>query len=209
MSKHASKIRLIMELRRSGITDTRVLGAIERIPREEFVLPTFADQAYENLALPIGHGQTISQPYVVAMMSQALQVEEKMKVLEVGTGSGYQAAVLSRLVERVCSIEIVPELAAAAAARLARLGLHNVEVRRGDGWSGWPEHAPYDGIVVTAACARVPDALVAQLRPGGRLMVPVRSWVGEQELMLVEKDAAGGVRQRHALAVAFVPLTRR
>ena len=205
MSQHAAKIRLIMELRRSGITDTRVLGAIERIPREEFVLPTFADQAYENLALPIGHGQTISQPYVVAMMSQALQVEEKMKVLEVGTGSGYQAAVLSKMCRRLYSIERYRPLAVDAEKRLQQLRCHNVVVRVADGTKGWREQAPFDRIIVTAAGREVPPLLLEQLAEGGVLVMPMGPDPLNQSIVRITKTDKG-LEKENLLGVRFVPL---
>ncbi len=205
MSSSATKIRLIMELRRAGITDTRVLAAIERIPREEFMLPTFRDQAYENLALPIGHGQTISQPYVVAMMSQALEVQEKMKVLEVGTGSGYQAAVLSRLCRRLYTIERYQPLAEEAEARLHRLRYSNVVFRIADGTKGWKEQAPFDRIIVTAASRDVPQTLIDQLAPGGIMVMPIGPDPLNQNIERVLKDD-GGIRREKMLAVRFVPL---
>jgi protein-L-isoaspartate(D-aspartate) O-methyltransferase len=205
MSQHAAKIRLIMELRRAGITDTRVLGAIERIPREEFVLPTFADQAYENLALPIGHGQTISQPYVVAMMSQALQVDEKMKVLEVGTGSGYQAAVLSKMCRRLYSIERYRPLAEDAEKRLRNLRCHNVVTRVADGTKGWREQAPFDRIIVTAAGRDVPPALLEQLAEGGMLLMPMGPDPLNQSIVRLKKTDKG-IEKESLLGVRFVPL---
>lgn len=186
----------------------RVIDAIARVPREQFVPPGEVTYAYLNVPLPIGFGQTISQPYVVAYMSNIVDVGETSVVLEVGTGSGYQAAVLAELVRFVYSVEAIPELAEAAAARLARLGYANVEVRQGDGHDGWPEHAPFDAIVVTAAAASVPPALLDQLRPGGRMIIPVDSFGGGQDLILIEKDACGRHRQRAVLPVAFVPLVR-
>ncbi|MDF3073135.1 MAG: Protein-L-isoaspartate carboxylmethyltransferase [Alphaproteobacteria bacterium] len=205
MSKHASKIRLIMELRRSGITDTRVLAAIERIPREEFVLPTFADQAYENLALPIGHGQTISQPYVVAFMTQALQVEEKMKVLEVGTGSGYQAAVLSKMCRRLYTIERYRPLAEDSEKRLQHLRCHNVVVRVADGTKGWREQAPFDRIIVTAAGREVPPLLLEQLGDNGVLVMPMGPDPLNQSIMRLKKTERG-IERESLLPVRFVPL---
>jgi protein-L-isoaspartate(D-aspartate) O-methyltransferase len=205
MSNQASKIRLIMELRRAGITDTRVLAAIERIPREEFMLPTFRDQAYENLALPIGHGQTISQPYVVAMMSQALDVQEKMKVLEVGTGSGYQAAVLSRLCRRLYTIERYQPLAEEAETRLHRLRFSNVVFRVADGTKGWKEQAPFDRILVTAASRDVPPALLEQLAPGGIMVLPIGPDPLHQNIERIVKTE-DGLRREQILPVRFVPL---
>ncbi len=187
--------------------DPRVLAALAAVPREEFVPAERRLFAYANGALPIGHGQTISQPYIVALMTDLLAPRPDDIVLEIGTGSGYQAAVLSRLVRQVYSIEIVAPLALAARERLERLGCANVAVRHGDGYRGWAEHAPFDGIVVTAAAPHVPPPLVEQLKPGGRLVIPVGHPGGYQQLRLVEKDAAGAVGQRDLLAVAFVPLT--
>lgn len=186
----------------------RVLAAMAGVPRHLFVPPSLESRAYDNGPLPIGHGQTISQPYIVALMTELLRLLPKAVVLEVGTGSGYQAAVLARLVRQVYSVEIVPALAAEAAARLRRLGVDNVVVCQGDGYFGWPEHAPYDAVIVTAATPRIPLALVQQLRPGGRLVLPVGGVYEAQELRVVEKGADGTVIERGVLPVAFVPLTR-
>lgn len=205
MSNHASKIRLIMELRRNGITDTRVLAAIERIPRETFVLPTFADQAYENRALPIGHGQTISQPFVVASMTQALDVGERMKVLEVGTGSGYQAAVLSRLCRRLYTIERYRPLAVEAEQRLAQMRIHNVVFRIADGTKGWPEQAPFDRIIVTAAGRDVSQTLIDQLAPGGVMIMPIGPDPLNQHVERIVRTETGVTREK-ILPVRFVPL---
>jgi protein-L-isoaspartate(D-aspartate) O-methyltransferase len=181
------------------------MAAMASVPRHEFVPPGEEAYAYINNALPIGHGQTISQPYIVALMTDLLDAQPDHSVLEIGTGSGYQAAILSQLVRQVYSIEVIPELAAEARERLRRLGYSNVDVKAGDGNAGWPEHAPFDGIIVTAAAAKIPAALLAQLRNGGRLVMPVgRS--GSQELVLIEKSAAGAVAERGILPVAFVPL---
>ena len=179
----ARKIRLIMELRREGITDNRVLSAVERVPREHFVLPSFHDQAYENTALPIGHGQTISQPAVVAYMTQALEVGDRMKVLEIGTGCGYQAAVLSRLCRRVYTIERYRVLLREAETRFATLRLHNITTRWGDGGEGWAEQAPFDRIIVTAAAKELPQALVDQLAVGGIMIAPVGANTYDQNLV--------------------------
>ena len=205
MSNRAAKIRLIMELRRAGITDTKVLAAIERIPREEFMLPTFVDQAYENLALPIGHGQTISQPYVVAFMTQALQVEERMKVLEIGTGSGYQAAVLSKMCRRLYTIERYRPLAEDAERRLQKLRCHNVVVRVADGTKGWREQAPFDRIIVTAAGRDVPAALIEQLAEGGILVMPIGPDPLNQQIVRFTRTERG-LERENLLAVRFVPL---
>jgi protein-L-isoaspartate(D-aspartate) O-methyltransferase len=188
--------------------DPRVMDAMARVPRHEFVPPGEESFAYVNRPLGIGHGQTISQPYMVAVMSDLLGVGEKDVVLEVGTGSGYQAAVLSGLVERVYSVEVIPALARSAADRLERLGYRNVEVRTGDGALGWPEHAPFDGIMVTAAATAIPPALIEQLKPGRRLVIPVGRGYWGQDLKLVEKSGTGQVHSRTVLPVAFVPLTK-
>ncbi|MFA7387668.1 MAG: protein-L-isoaspartate(D-aspartate) O-methyltransferase [Thiohalobacteraceae bacterium] len=187
----------------------RVMDAFERVPRQEFVPEDLRGRAYDDAPLPIGGGQTISQPYIVALMTDLLETQPDDIVLEVGTGSGYQAAILSGLVRQVYSIEVIEALATEARARLRRLGYANVEVRSGDGYNGWPEHAPFDGIIVTAAAPFIPEPLVEQLKPGGRLVIPVGVPYGEQDLMLVEKTPEGETRSRRILAVAFVPLTRR
>jgi protein-L-isoaspartate(D-aspartate) O-methyltransferase len=191
-----------------GAIDDRVLQGMADVPREEFVPAGTEREAYANVPLPIGHGQTISQPFIVAFMSDMLRLEADDVVLEVGTGSGYQAAVLARLVRFVYTIEIIEPLASQARLRLERLGYRNVAVRHGDGYNGWEEHAPFDGIIVTAAASHVPPPLVAQLKCGARMILPVTSsWHG-QDLLLVEKDASGKVTQEPVLPVAFVPLTR-
>jgi len=205
MSLAARKIRLIMGLRRAGITDTAVLAAIERIPREAFVTPHFHDQAYEDTALPIAHGQTISQPQIVALMSEALHVKKTHKVLEIGTGSGYQTAVLSRLARRVYSIERYRSLLQEAEQRLHTLRLHNITTRCADGSKGWPEQAPFDRIIVTAAAAAVPDALVQQLAAGGIMIVPLGPERGEQKLVRITKTDTG-IDTETLTDVRFVPL---
>lgn len=184
-----------------------VLAAMREVPREEFVPADLQRAAFDNGPLPIGHGQTISQPYIVALMTDLLAPQPEHLVLEVGTGSGYQAAVLARLVRQVHSVEIVAALGQAAAERLQRLGYANVSVRIGDGYAGWPELAPFDGIVVTAAAPHVPPPLVEQLKPGGRMVIPVGRPYWTQRLTLVEKDAGGQVSSHEVLPVAFVPLT--
>jgi protein-L-isoaspartate(D-aspartate) O-methyltransferase len=188
--------------------DERIMGAMAAVPREEFVPESHRVLDFANGPLPIGHGQTISQPYIVALMTDLLQPQPESVILEVGTGSGYQAAVLAQLVRRVYSVEIIAALAQAAGGRLHRLGYDNVEVRQGDGYDGWPEYAPYDGIVVTAAAPHVPPPLVEQLRPGGRLVIPVGLPGTVQVLRVVDKQADGSIRSRDVLMVAFVPLTR-
>jgi len=185
--------------------DRCVMAAMASVPRHEFVPPPEQAYAYVNNALPIGHGQTISQPYIVALMTDLLDPQPDHRVLEIGTGSGYQAAILSTLVRQVYSVELIPELAAEARERLLRLGYRNISIRAGDGNAGWVEHAPYDGIIVTAAAAQVPETLLAQLRNGGRMVIPVGE-SGEQELVLIEKSASGAITERHILPVAFVPL---
>jgi protein-L-isoaspartate(D-aspartate) O-methyltransferase len=185
--------------------DARVMAAMAKVPRHEFVPPDAEEYAYVNEALAIGYGQTISQPYIVALMTDLLQPQPHHRILEVGTGSGYQAAVLAELVAHVYSIEVIPELAEAARERLARLGYHNVSVKVGDGNDGWPEYAPFDGIIVTAAASGIAGALLAQLGAGGRMVIPIGPPLA-QELTLVEKSAAGAVTQRAVLPVAFVPL---
>jgi protein-L-isoaspartate(D-aspartate) O-methyltransferase len=184
-----------------------VLRALASVQRHRFVPGHLASQAYANRPLPIGEGQTISQPYIVALSTELLDPRPHHVVLEVGTGSGYQAAVLAELVAQVHSIEIVEPLGRAAARLLAELGYRNVEVRIGDGYQGWPEHAPFDGIVVTAAAPHVPEPLVQQLRPGGRMVIPVGASGGDQELLLIEKAADGAVSRRVVIPVRFVPLT--
>jgi len=188
-----------------GIRDPATLQAMRSVPRHEFVRPDLVAAAYENRPLPIALGQTISQPYIVAYQTEVVRPREGMKILEVGTGSGYQAAVLAAAGARVYSMEIFSELASSARARLERLG-YRVTVRHGDGNFGWPEEAPFDAIVVTAAASYVPPALIEQLRPGGKMVIPVGSMYGAQNLIAVEKDAAGTVRTRFLLPVAFVPM---
>jgi protein-L-isoaspartate(D-aspartate) O-methyltransferase len=184
----------------------RVLDALRRVRREAFVPPGVSSFAYENLPLSIGHGQTISQPFIVALMSDLLDLAPGHSVLEVGTGSGYQAAVLAELAGQVCSIETIPALAGRAADVLAEQGYGTIALRVGDGALGWPERAPFDAIIVTAAARAVPPALVEQLRPGGRMVIPVGAPLEEQELRLVTKDADGAVSESRVLSVAFVPL---
>jgi protein-L-isoaspartate(D-aspartate) O-methyltransferase len=185
----------------------RVLEALARVPREAFVPAPLQARAWDDSPLPIGRGQTISQPFIVALMTDLLDPGPDARVLEIGTGCGYQTAVLARLAARVYSIEILPELAREAAARLAVLGRENLETRAGDGYHGWPEQAPFDGILVTAAAPAVPPPLLDQLAPGGRLVLPLGPPGGSQELHLLARDTAGRITARHILPVAFVPLT--
>jgi len=184
----------------------RVMDAMAEVIRENFVTPEYLPFAYDNGPLPIGYGQTISQPYIVALMTDLLDLSAESIVLEVGTGSGYQAAVLSRLAKQVFSVERVAELAESARERLKDLGYDNIEVRCSDGYSGWQEKAPFDGIIVTAAIAHIPPALIEQLKPGGRMVIPIGLPYMHQELMLLTKDEEGETHTRSLLDVAFVPL---
>jgi protein-L-isoaspartate(D-aspartate) O-methyltransferase len=199
------KLRLLMELRRAGIGDTRVLGAIEKIPREKFVPAAFADRAYENVALPIDDGQTISQPYVVALMTEALLVGDRHNVVEIGTGSGYQTAILARLARRVFSIERHRGLLRAAERRLDELRLRNIVCRFGDGTKGWPEQLPYERVIVTAAATQIPAALVDGLAPGGVLVAPIGADHRDQQLVRIRRGDHGFATEELAL-VRFVPL---
>lgn len=210
----APRARLISSIRGYAQTigerdDPRILQAMRDVPRHLFVPVSLRSEAYEDYPLPIGEDQTISQPSLVALMTQLLHPQPGDVMLEVGTGSGFQAALLSRLVKQVYSIEIVEPLARQASERLRRLGHANVEVRHGDGYLGWPEHAPFDGIIVTAGARHVPKPLLDQLKPGGRMVIPVGSTLGGQELRLISKDAKGSVSQRMITYVRFVPLTRK
>jgi protein-L-isoaspartate(D-aspartate) O-methyltransferase len=190
-----------------GTIDPAILDAMRQIPRDAFVPEDVRPLAYEDTPLPIGYSQTISQPYIVALMTDLLDVGPGDTVLEIGTGSGYQAAVLSPLVEQVYSIEIVPELGERAAGALEEQGLGNVETRVADGYYGWPEAAPFDGIVVTAAAGQIPPPLVEQLDPGGRMVIPIGTPFSAQMLMLVEKQEDGSITTRQILPVQFVPFT--
>ena len=187
--------------------DPRVLAALRQVPRHAFVPAEVRHRAYGNHPLPIGHGQTISQPYIVALMTDLLEPGADDTVLEIGTGSGYQAAVLAKLVKRVYTMDIVDALASDAGARLRHLGYDNVEVRSGNGRLGWPQHAPYDAILVAAAAHGIPPALIEQLKPGGRLVIPVGDPHQSQELLVVCKNEQGRVHQRSVLPVVFVPMT--
>ena len=187
--------------------DERVNDALGRVPRHEFVPRNIRNAAYENRPLPIGHGQTISQPYIVAIMTNLLQVGKNDRVLEIGTGSGYQIAVLAELVKKAYSIEIIEPLGKQAKDRLQRLGYENIELKIGDGYYGWEDEAPFDAIMVTAAASHIPPPLIKQLKPGGRMLIPVGSRFMVQELLLVQKSESGEVSTRQLLPVAFVPLT--
>jgi len=194
------------QLRPRGIDDSRTLRAMAKVPREKFVAKELQARAYEDRPLPIGYGQTISQPFIVAFMTQELKPKPTDRILEVGTGSGYQAAVLAELVAEVYTIEIVKPLAESAEVRLRELGYKNVHVKAGDGYKGWREHAPFDAIIVTAAPDHVPQPLVEQLKEGGRMIIPVGKTFA-QELYLLEKRG-GVVKQTAVIPVKFVPLTR-
>jgi protein-L-isoaspartate(D-aspartate) O-methyltransferase len=191
-----------------GIKDKATLASMRKTPRHLFVPADQADQAYEDHPIPIGHGQTISQPYVVAYMTEIIKVNSESRVLEVGTGSGYQAAILSAIVKNVYTIEIVEPLGKAARERLSKLNYKNVQVKTGDGFYGWKEHAPFDAIVVTAAAEHIPPPLIEQLKEGGRMIIPVGSPFMVQQLMLVEKSKAGKVRTTSLMPVMFVPFKR-
>lgn len=188
--------------------DPRVLDALRRAPRKAFVPDAWGESAYVNRPLPIGHGQTISQPFIVALMTHMVAPQPGEKVLEIGTGSGWQAAVLAALGARVFSVEVIPELSARAAEALAAQGFGEVRLRVGDGWQGWPEEAPFDAILVTAAAPEMPQALVAQLAPGGRMAIPLGPEGGAQVLALVRKAADGSAAREDVLPVAFVPLVK-
>lgn len=192
---------------RTPVTDPAVLAAMRVVPRHRFVPDNMRDNAYVDSPLPIGLGQTISQPYIVARMTELLDVDEDDVVLEVGTGSGYQAAILGEIVRDVYSIEIVPELGSRAAETLRSLGYDNVHTKIGDGYVGWPEHAPFDAIIVTAAPDHVPQPLIEQLARGGRMVIPVGPEGGIQELLLIDKDEGGAITRRTVEPVRFVPLT--
>lgn len=189
------------------VLEPKVMSAIGRVPRHEFVPEEMVQNAYRNNPLPIGHGQTISQPYIVAIMTDLLKLEPDHKVLEIGTGSGYQAAILAELVAQVYTIEIIEPLAKESSSRLQRLGYSNISTRIGDGYYGWKEHAPFDAIIVTAAASHIPHDLIEQLKPGGRMMIPVGSRFLTQQLLLVSKEKDGKLLTRQILPVRFVPLT--
>ena len=198
---------LIELLEEEETFDSRVLGTMARVPRHLFVPKRYRGKAYENVPLPIGHGQTISQPYIVALMTDLLELKQGDKVLEVGTGSGYQAAILAELVDEVYTIEIIEKLAERAVAVLKQQNYGNIQTRVGDGYYGWRGAAPFDAIVVTAAADHIPPPLVRQLKPGGRMVIPVGSRFMVQQLVLLEKDSGGRVSLQQILPVRFVPLT--
>ena len=191
-----------------GIKNPAVLRVMGEIPRHLFVPANVREQAYEDRPVPIGHGQTISQPFIVGFMTELLDVQSQHRILEIGTGSGYQAAILSKLAKEVFTMEIVPELAQSAEALFRRLGYKNIFVRLGNGYLGWPEASPFDRIIVTAAPPEIPQVLIDQLKPGGRLLVPVGNSPANQEIIMVEKTKDGKVVKRAVLPVRFVPMVR-
>ena len=208
VSRIRSYSDLLPELARIDHISSAVLDVMNEVPRHRFVPDDVKNQAYADMPLPIGYGQTISQPFIVALMTELVRTTPDSTMLEIGTGSGYQAAVLSRLVKSVCTIEIIPALGEAATRRLADLGYDNIRAKIGDGYFGWPECGPFDGILVTAATGHVPPSLVEQLKPGGRIVVPVGGPFEPQFLTLVEKAADGKITTHQILPVSFVPLTR-
>ena len=202
----ARRARMVeTQIQARGVRDERVLAAMRKVPRHEFVDPSERDHAYEDHPLPIAGSQTISQPYIVALMTELLALPERARVLEIGTGSGYQSAVLGEIAAEVYSIEIVPDLARSSSQKLQQLGYANVKVREGDGYRGWPEHAPFDGIIVTAAPERIPQPLVEQLAAGGRMVIPVGGFF--QELKVFTKQPDGRVVEKDIIPVRFVPMT--
>jgi protein-L-isoaspartate(D-aspartate) O-methyltransferase len=203
------KVMVEAQIRSRGVNHAGVLRAMLDVPRHEFVPGSYRSIAYEDSPLPIGLDQTISQPYIVALMTELADPKPNHRVLEVGTGSGYQAAVIARLVSQVYTIEIIPEHARSSAERLKRLGVKNVEVRAGNGYLGWPEHGPFDTILVTAGAMEIPPALAEQLKPGGRMIIPVGSGPSDQILKVVEKRTSGQIETRDVLPVRFVPLRRQ
>jgi protein-L-isoaspartate(D-aspartate) O-methyltransferase len=206
----AERKRMVeQQIHARGVTNAQVIAAMQKVPRHEFVPERLRGAAYDDGPLPIGYGQTISQPYIVALMTELLDLKRDDKVLEIGTGSGYQAAVLAEIVDQVYTIEIIEPLADSATARLKRLGYDKVQARFADGYFGWAEHAPFDAIIVTAAADHVPPPLIDQLKPGGHIVIPLGSVFFRQTLVLVEKDKGGKVRTRNIAPVAFVPLTRQ
>ena len=204
-----ARLRMVeIQIEARGVSDPRVLAAMSRVPRHEYVLEEYRSRAYADTPLPIRFDQTISQPYIVALMTELVQPEPGDRLLEVGTGSGYQAAVAAELVSEVYSIELVPELARSAATRLEELGVSNVFVREGDGYLGWPELSPFDGILVTAGADHVPEPLVEQLSPGSRMIIPVGDSMSVQMLKVIEKLPGGEVETTDVAPVRFVPLRR-
>ena len=205
----AKRMQMVQDqIEARGIKDKAVLSAMRQTPRHEFMPQEARPAAYDDHAVAIGHGQTISQPFVVAFMSEALGIAKHHRVLEIGTGSGYQAAILSQLAAEVDTIEIVPALARSAQETLTRLGYRNVHVREGDGYKGWPEKAPFDRIMLTAAPPEMPQALIDQLKPGGKLIAPIGPTGGNQELIVLEKSPTGKITRRSVLPVRFVPMVK-
>ncbi|HVN82802.1 MAG TPA: protein-L-isoaspartate(D-aspartate) O-methyltransferase [Terriglobia bacterium] len=196
---------VVQQIAGRDVTDKRVLEAMTKVPRHLFVFPGEERYAYEDRPLPIGHGQTISQPYIVALMTEVARINKEDVVLEIGTGSGYQAAVLSVLASQVYSIEYIEALGREARERLKSLGYNNVEVKIGDGYEGWPEHQPFDAILVTAAIDHIPQRLIDQLKPGGRLVIPLGGELENQVLRVVEKDSRGVISHQDIIPVRFVP----
>ncbi len=205
----ARRLMVADQIEGRGVRDARVLAAMREVPRHLFVPADSRAIAYHDYPLPIGFGQTISQPYIVALMTELARPAPTDRALEIGTGSGYQAAVLSKVVAHVYTIELVEPLAAAARERLASLGYSNVTARQGDGYAGWPDQSPFDVILVTAAPERIPEALVAQLTPGGRMVIPVGPVSDVQDLILIEKNASGRTTSRSVIPVRFVPMIRK
>lgn len=202
------KIMVEDQIKRRGVKDVGVLKAVQKVEREKFVPEKYRDLAYSDNPLPIGHQQTISQPYIVAYMTEHLQISKSHNVLEIGTGSGYQAAILAEMAHHVFTIEIIPKLAESAEKVLMELGYENITVRTGDGYKGWPEEAPFDRIMVTAAPNEIPEKLVEQLAPNGRMILPVGGSIFAQYLWLVQKDKEGIVTKEKILAVRFVPMVK-
>jgi protein-L-isoaspartate(D-aspartate) O-methyltransferase len=205
---HLRKVMIKNQLQSRGIRDDAVLDVMRSVERHNFVPENYRDRAYSDGPLPIGHGQTISQPYIVAFMTEQLQVSSQHKILEIGTGSGYQAAILGELAKHVFTIEIIPELAEGAKNILNHLSYKNITVRAGDGYKGWPEEAPFERIMVTAAPTEVPQELVDQLAPGGRMILPVGAQFLVQYLWVIEKDDQGTVTKEKILPVRFVPMVK-
>ena len=201
------EVRLTSQYIGKNALDARVMAAMKQVPRHEFIPREFHYCAYDNSPAPIGSGQTISQPYIVALMSDLLDTKPGDSILEIGTGSGYQAAILSCMVQQVYSVEILESLAAKVHNRLNKLGYNNINLHTGDGYYGWPEHAPYDGIIVTAAAPYIPNPLIEQLKAGAKLVIPIGSPYSYQELVLVEKKPSGEIEIQSILGVSFVPLT--
>ena len=200
---------MVRVIKSYGLNDEDVLEAMQSVPRHEFVPDRLSDEAYNDSPLPIGYGQTISQPYIVAEMTRLLDLHYGDKVLEIGTGSGYQAAVLTEFTPDVFTMEIIEPLYKKASKKFKSIGYNCIKTKHGDGYNGWPEHAPYDAIVVTAAAGEIPPPLIKQLKRGGRMIIPVGSRFGSQSLMLVEKDEHGKIKTRNLMAVRFVPLVRK